>query len=399
MSVNSSTGLVEGLVPQDVNVDIVLRAQDQHGKFAVDTFNISRPADGGATNRAPVSLLQIQDEKRGGVTRIRYGGNAHFAGAADKLQGGVETAKFLFDPDQSGFWNIVTLDVEDKYLDNGEILPFVNTEREYGEKYQSFFVPARSGVYRFRTNGTVDDGVVLGVSTTEYAEDRIDVIISSSYFEANIESEFSIDIVSGTQFGNGGSPAARAFGFDTSPFFDGSFNANDSTDGYIYLEKGNVHYFEIKFAEQGGAAVWSFEFDRRDKGSDPVSGWDGWKPLASSQMVPTDGADAYTPNVVPAMGGVIYDASVLFYDAEQDTMSYSAKLVNADGTAFSGPVSGTDQVSELGLSLNTATGLLTGTLDLGNYSTERIVFSATDPGGSAQTATGLMIKFDPSIAP
>jgi hypothetical protein len=86
----------------------------------------------------------------------------------------------------------------------------------------------------------------------------------------------------------------------------------------------------------------------------------------------------------------------MFYDAEQDILDYTARLVNPDGTPFVGPGS-TSDVSEIGLGMNAQTGMLVGTLNT-NYDAAnpkpRIIFTVTERFTPTQAQTSsLPIKF------
>ncbi len=297
----------------------------------------------------------------------------------------------------------------------GRVTPCINPTRSYGETYSGYFVPAKTGVYRFRTT-RIDDNIRLFMAPTEYLEDLIPVVTVSYCVSSMVTMTQSIapglnttttcsSEFRGTPGGTVGADYGSAVGAVTSIFYEGS--TQSYKNGYILLKQGNVYAFELRFGEGGGSVAFEFEYDRKDQSCDPVNNlavnpscWDGFKPIDASVLVPFDGDDRHIPQVIPALSGVNLNVSTLFYDAEQDSLEYTARLVNPNGTAFVGP-GGTSSVNEIGLSINAISGLLVGTLNAVYTSAvikPRVVFTATERFTAAQAATSsLPIKFDPAL--
>jgi hypothetical protein len=148
--------------------------------------------------------------------------------------------------------------------------------------------------------------------------------------------------------------------------------------------------------EGGGSVAFDFEFDYRPLGA---ANWtpNNWRPIDAVTVVPFNGTEAHTPRVISSQPSVAYDASDLFYDAEQDILEYAVEMVNADGTPYLGP-GGTSNVSEIGLNFSSSTGLLSGTLNsvYDNAVTKpRVRFRATERFTPAQQSVqSLVIKFN-----
>ncbi len=292
----------------------------------------------------------------------------------------------------------------------GRVTPCINPTRSYGETYTGYFVPSQTGIFRFRTR-RIDDNIRLFIAPTEYVED-LTPVVTVSYCSGSMvtmtqsiapglntsstcRSEFR-----GVPGGSTGGPNGSAVGAPTQIFYEGT--TASYKNGYSLLKQGNVYALELRFAEGGGQVAFEFEYDRKDQSCDsstnsPTSGcWDGFRPLDASVLVPFEGSDAHDPQVIDAPSNVVnLDVKNLYYDAEQDVLDYTARLVNPDGTAY---LSG--QIAEVGLTLNAQNGLLTGTLNAGYAAASpkpRIVFTATERFTAAQSATSsLPIKFDPN---
>jgi VCBS repeat-containing protein len=291
---------------------------------------------------------------------------------------------------------------------NGRINPCIRDMRAYGDTYTGYFVPAQTGVYRFRSSTPVDDMVRLLMAPTEYVEDLTPVITSNHTGVQNIANSIYNNLgdsyAANQEFSPNSHPAA---GHNTSMFYDGPVTINQGSyrKGYLYLKQGNVYAFEIRFQEGGGAVQFSFEYDRKDITCNPTNSvttspgacWDGWAAIDASVLVPNDGPDAHVPQVITAPSNAVsVDVTTMFYDAEQDILDYTARLVNPDGTPFVGPGS-TSDVSEIGLGMNAQTGMLVGTLNT-NYDAAnpkpRIIFTVTERFTPTQAQTSsLPIKF------
>ncbi len=425
--VQVSGSILTAVPPAGADLDIGVLAEDGIGSTAFDVFNITRTG-GNTINSAPLALLSIDDAQRGGLTLKRYAGYPSSNPNTDSIQWD-EADEFLdqaidangdlvypgypggFDgenhhgPGEDG-WNPAVTLTNNKFAQSGRLIPLVDSQREYGEAYTGFFAPAKTGIYRFRTTA-VDDVVRLLVSPSEYVSDLQRVISgtinTSSMRSIMVDSLVYADPVglnitttsssTDTEF----FPVSWGGGHDTSRFFQGGILGYQQ--GYIYLTEGNLYAYQVRFMEGGGSVAFNFEFDYK---SDSVGVWEGWRPVDASTLVPKDGADAYTERSIPAMGSVNYDASSLFYDAEQDILEYSAKLVLPDGSDFVGPGSTSDLV-EIGLNINTSTGLITGALNAtytGAGTKPRVQVTSTEKfTADNKAATALAIKLDPATAP
>lgn len=470
--------------PSGTDIVIGILAQDPSGATEFTTVRITREGSGDITNSAPISLLAVDDEKRGGMTLRRFGGGTENAGnpAADNSIRHGEGDNFIIDPyvgqdlrdilianpikdlgpstyrctspyscipadtradliaagyenqlahfgDNYGSengWSITPVHVDNKYplgsfvycsgdpstsppspavVANGRIIPCVNTSRSYGETYTSYFVPAKTGVYRFRSPTQVDDIARLLLAPTEYVEDLVPVFTTHHPGVSNLINSL-YDITGDTHVANGEfSPNShRSGGHDTSIFYEPPVVLNQGSyrKGYVYLEQGNVYALEIRFQEGGGTVQFAFEYNRKDIDCNPTNSqpsgscWDGWKAIDASVMVPEAGSDAHTPRVISGPA-VSFDAKNLFYDAEEDALDYTARLVNADGTVFTDGPSGNGSISDIGLVLGVQNGILSGTLNA-TYDTHkpRVVFKAQERHTSAHAEVeSLPIKFSP----
>ncbi|MCO5114655.1 MAG: Ig-like domain-containing protein, partial [Bdellovibrionaceae bacterium] len=420
--------------PGTTNQAVGVLAQDPSGAAAFTTFTITRTGSGTYINKSPLSLLTLSDEDRGGVSLMRFGGTG---GGNNVVH--IEIDNFIFkpyitlnggyydittDPEQTvhitgdvygsevhNGWNSNPVHTDDKYplssysyCNNtiftgqyGKIIPCINANRSYGEIYSGYFVPAKTGVYKFRTR-LIDNTIMLRMAPTEYLEDAIDVFLANwqdTALEAVLQS-LAPGIGSpesrNSEFagqGTGGSfTNYQALGYDTSLFFDMDSITQSRRDGYVHLRQGNVYAFEMRFGEGGGGVHFEFEYNYKEPSCDPTNSdmnnegqgpcWDGWKALDASVVVPERGSSAYDPQVIGGLGGVSYNASRLFYDPESDALVYSARLVNADGTLYTLGASGTGQLSDIGLTISAQNGILSGTLT--NFTTHRprIIFTATE---------------------
>ncbi len=478
--------VLSGIPPAAANVNVGIVAQDSSGATVFEVFNIRRIGAGGsAINGAPIALLPLQDEKRGGFTLKRFGGGS--ANANPQLDNQIvwgEIDNFFVDPyagqpirdaftmsglctggtgtcqlSASGFrtnpasipdpienllpanqrihfgdnystengWSSTPVYTDVKFPNNsaatcvnsafllpgngGRVTPCINAVRSYAETYSGYFVPAKTGIYRFRTR-TIDDNIRLFLAPTEYIEDLLPVVTVSFCVSSMVTMTQSVapglntgstcsSEFRGTPGGPTGNQNGAAVGAPTQIFYEGT--TQSYKDGYTLLKQGNAYAFELRFAEGGGQVAFEFEFDRKDQSCDPTTNsptsvcWDGFRPIDASVLVPAEGADAHDPQVISAAAGVNLNVSSLFYDAEQDTLLYSARLVNPNGTAFVGPGS-TSTVAEIGLTINSVTGLLVGTLNTVYTSATvkpRVVFTATERFTANQSATSsLPIKFD-----
>lgn len=292
----------------------------------------------------------------------------------------------------------------------GRITPCINLKRSYGETYSGYFVPAQTGIYRFRTR-RIDDNIRLFLAPTEYLEDLTPVVTVSYCVGSMVTMTQSIapglntgstcsSEFRGTPGGPTGGDYGAAVGAPTSIFYEGT--TESYKNGYVLLKQGNVYALELRFAEGGGAVAFEFEYDRKDQSCDPTTNsptsgcWDGFRPIDASVLVPAEGSDAHDPQVIDAPSNVVsLDVKTLFYDAEQDILDYTARLINPDGSVYL-----TGDISEIGLTLNAQNGLLSGTLNAGYLAANprpRIVFTATERFTAAQAATSsLPIKFNPN---
>ena len=187
---------------------------------------------------------------------------------------------------------------------------------------------------------------------------------------------------------------AYGSGHDTQIFFAGGIQGYQP--GYIYLKEGNVYSFQIRFMEGGGSQRFDFEFDYREDGSGSGSWEDNWRSIDGIVSVPSSGPESHEALYVSSVPFVAFNSNELFYDSEFDVLEYAAEIVKADGSAFMGP-GGTSDVSELGLSFNTSTGLLSGALNSffdNSAMKPRIKFSATERfTPDQQSVESLVIKF------
>jgi len=428
--------------PAGTNTTIGIVAEDNSGATEFVTFDVTRTG-GSSINSAPIALLSIDDTQRGGITLERFGGGTPGSGGPGNC--GSDSDQFItwdegddfidqllddsgnliypgagqFDHLLSGAggtdghgtaedgWNPVASFTDNKYSDGGRILPFQDAQRCYGETYTGYFVPARTGLYRFRTN-SLDDIVRLLVSPNEYPSDLVNVItgtidtgsMRSVTAESTNSGAFFLGLsaqVDGpaNEFFPGTIGNAYGSGHDTSIFFNGGIVGYQP--GYTYLLEGNVYAFQIRFMEGGGSRRFDFEFDYREDGGPSGSWEDNWSPIDGVVSVPFAGSQAHSPLVITSTPFVAFNSNEIFYDAELDVLEYSVKMVNADGSDYLGP-GGTTSVSEIGLSFNTATGLLSGSLNSVYTSASnkpRLKFTATErftPG--QQSVDSLVIKFD-----
>jgi hypothetical protein len=254
------------------------------------------------------------------------------------------------------------------------------------------------------------------LAPTEYTEDLTPVFVgnyNSGGYSNGCSGNNMIcmihSLVPGIQSGTnsefvspGGGPNGVGIGNPTQIFYDGS--TQSYKNGYVLLKQGNVYSLELRFGEGGGVVAFEFEYDRKDQSCDPINNsptstcWDGFRGMDASVLVPREGSDAYDPQLIPAPAGVVgLDVKTLFYDAEQDILDYTARLVNPDGTQF---LSG--DIAEIGLTLNAQNGLLSGSLNA-VYTDPllllkpRIIFTASERFTANQSATSsLPIKFNPT---
>lgn len=464
-------------VPPTGSHTIGILARDPSGATAFTTFTVTRIGSGsGANNSAPISLLKLDDAKRGGITLRRFGGGSEVGNnpQTDNAIRHGEGDNFIVNPyagqdirdsftgqsvvnlstngsnnsinyriinniplsireslianghsdqlahfgDNYGTengWSITPTHLDEKYPQgsgsfctqsaaaNGRINPCINPTRSYGETYTGYFVPAKTGVYRFRSSTPVDDIVRLLMAPTEYVEDLAPVITSNhtgvNDLTASLYNILGDARVANQEFSPNAHPAA---GHDTSIFYEGSVTANQGSyrKGYAYLKQGNVYAFEIRFQEGGGDVRFAFEYDRKDIDCNPTNNvttspgacWDGWAAIDAAVLVPQEGTDAHSPQLISAPSNVVnFDVKTLFYDAEQDTLVYTATLVNPDGSAAG-------NIGSIGLTLDSLSGELTGTLNqtyIDAVAKPRILFTATEAYTANQAATSsLPIKFD-----
>lgn len=432
--------------PAGTNTDMGIVAIDKSGAAApFVTFNVSRDGGGSTINSGPIALLAIDDTQRGGLTLNRYGGGIPGSGGpggcgansnqfitwdegddfidqlldenGDFIYPGAGNFDHLLDPDPNKAstdghntiedgWDPIPTYVDNKYSVAGEIIPYDNSERCYGDTYTGYFVPDRTGLYRFRTT-SLDDIVRLLVSTSEYATELQNIItgtIDTSKMRDVTEDSMNsgADFLglspqvsgAGNEFFPGTTGVALGSGHDTEIFFGGGVLGYQP--GYVYLEKGNVYTFQIRFMEGGGSQRFDFQFDYREDGS-PAGSWeDNWRPIDAIVTVPFSGTEGYSPVIVNSDPFVAFDSNELFYDAELDVLEYSVGMVNVDGTPYLGP-GGTSNVSEIGLSFNSSTGLLSGSLNsvYENASVKpRVQFTATEKfTAGEQSVKSLVIKF------
>lgn len=265
-------------------------------------------------------------------------------------------------------WTVSALETNDKYADeHNEIIP-VEGDDYFGDTYRGYFVPPQNGVYKFVAE-IPDNAVRLMMSPNECPQNAIAIVSADLAHNMGAVDPASIWIN-----GNGGAyEGTQRYNHNTAVFFPNGQIDTEYGHGTVYLLANKIYYLEIRYAEGGGGNSFSFGMDRRDFES---STWDGVANLKANTMLPYSGADQYVPR--QACGGSSYNASLLFTDPESDAMEYKVRLVNSDGSEISG--AGSD-VSSVGLSFDTTTGVLSGTAN-GNYTTQKLVFSARDPGGS-----------------
>jgi VCBS repeat-containing protein len=435
ITIAGSGNQINAIPPAGADVEVGVLAADPSGDSAFTVFRITRTGGASSVNGPPIALLDIDDSQRGGLSLTRWGGNAPGTTFPDRVthdeadefldqlldESGV-LIPYAFPSDFDGVstsdghgrladgWNLTPSFENNKYARNGRLIPFINSEREYGEFYSGYFVPAKTGIYRFRTT-TLDDVLRLLISPSEYFSD-LEKIISGTIDTASMrrvmadtvrDQGASVGVLATYDLGSDEITNCRGTEFfvgqacggphDTSRFFqDGRAGYQH---GYVYLEKGNVYATQVRFMEGGGSVAFDFEYDYKASDSSP---WEGWKAIDASVVIPKEGADAYSNRLISASGSVNFDSSNLFYDSEQDILEYSARLVLPDGSAFVGPGQ-TSDVSEIGLSINITSGLLTGSLNsvYANAPVKpRIEFKATEKFSSVEkSATSLAIKLAP----
>lgn len=467
--VNDVPGSQLQLLPSSSVDDVLgILAVDKEGLEAFTTIRVVGSGGGSVANAPPISLLKLDDTKRGGLSMRRWGGANRFNGVDrnhqclpvasgdDNKIVHIEIDNFIERPfsESSNYFDITDLtanpeqaihngdarggEVENGWCsipvheDNkyptasatfcnlrdfnsstniGKVVPCLNDDRSYGEVYSGYFVPAISGVYKFRTR-IVDNTVLLRIAPTEYAEDTTRIFIAN-WQDAQLEQSLQSLIndpnqnlgsteARNSEFAGSGTGTSltnyRAIPYDTNIFFDlnnipsaNDYNGN-YTKGYMYMTQGNVYAFEMRFGEGGGGVDFEFQFDRRDLDG---SAWDGWKPMDASVVVPDRGGAnrAHAPFTISIGGGnvVNFPAQELFYDAELDLLEFTARLVNADGTTF-----GTGSINDINLNIGLLSGTLGGTLNstyltLPEEDRPRIVFRATERN-SGNFAESLPIK-------
>lgn len=451
-SIDPITKTLRLLPSASVNETIGIIAADGTGAGAKEAFaSIKVVGSGGssASNAPPISLLALDDSKRGGLSMRRWGGSGTPLPGSCTLTGGrnnlvqhIEIDNFIEKPfgAATGYYDITTdpiqiphitgdvygsepqdgwcnepVYVDDKYPVNsvpfcsdtnfdttgtrGKIIPCVNAARSYGEIYSGYFVPAQTGVYKFRTR-VIDNTIMLRIAPTEYYDDTQKLFVANwqdASMEAVLRSlinypteDFGSTAARNSEFAGTGSGTSltnyRAIPYNTELFFNLNGITTDYSPGYIYLKQGNVYAFEMRFGEGGGGVHFDFEYNRKDVGT---STWDGWTPMDASVVVPDRGPNAYTPFEIEVGGGnaVSFDAKTLFYDAEMDVLEYSARLVNLDGTSY-----GDGTIGQIGLSINLLTGMLTGNLNA--YSGDpRIVIKAKERRSGGNETESLPIRF------
>jgi hypothetical protein len=259
----------------------------------------------------------------------------------------------------------------DKYTgDAGKIIPVAGVNR-FGDLYRGYFIPPSDGIYTFLNLVSPDNAVRIMMSPNECPHKSIPVFSADWGALKGAVHPDSIAIKNqlGTYSGN------YIFNHDTGDFFPNSRADENYADGDVYLKANKIYYLEIRYAEGGGSKAFSFGYQRRNIAVGSAK--DASTFLPASSMLPFSGADKYAPR--QGCQGA-YEASYIFSDPEGQTMTYSARVVNADGSAISDSTA--SQVNYIGLSFNTSTGSLSGTLN-GNYSTQKIIFKATDPVGNA----------------
>lgn len=487
-SIDNGTKTLNLLPPTSVNEFIGIIAQDGTEPGSKEAFVAIKVVGSGGestANSAPISLLALDDAKRGGISLKRFGGGQEVANPLldNSIRHG-EGDNFIIDPYagqdlrdaivdsglctpateapltnatgtcdlQSGTyqtnpnttipedirdllpinqiahfgdtygrengWSTTPIYVNDKYPQgastycnqsvaaNGRINPCINTTRAYGETYTGYFVPAQTGVYRFRSSTPVDDIVRLLMAPTEYVEDLMPVITSNhtgvNNLTASLYNILGDARVANQEFSPNNHPAA---GHDTSIFYKELYeapaiplaNQGSYRKGYTYLKQGNVYAFEIRFQEGAGDVRFAFEYNRKDLNCDPNNAsptgscWDGWAAMDTSILVPSDGDSAHTPLVIPVASNVVsFNASTLFYDAELDVLDYTARLVTPNGDVYND-----GSIAQIGLSINLLSGQLTGTLaNMPAQNKPRIVIKAKERRFGGQETESLPIKFE-----
>lgn len=438
--VSVSGSLLSARPPAGADVTVGVLAADTSGDSVFTTFRIVRTGGASNINAAPIALLDIDDTQRGGLSLERWGGDDHFTQSSDIIrwdeaddfldqlldEEGVLIPWVQGDFDHWGAsdghgtnedgWNRTPSTVLNKYARQGRMIPYVEPggddlnlgERSYGEFYSGYFVPARTGYYRFRTT-SLDDVVRLLLSPSEYFSD-LEKVISGTIDTPNMRKVMadtvrdqgsSVGVLANYDLGNDTITNCRGTIFfpnscggpyDTSRFFIGSVPGYEH--GLVYLTKGNAYAIQIRFMEGGGARKFDFEYDYRETAT---SSWFGWKPIDASIVIPAKGTDAYSSRKIAATAAVNFDASQIFYDAEQDILEYSAKLVLPDGSDFIGP-GNTSDVSEVGLTFNIVSGQLSGSLNTVYDQAgvkPRVQFKAKEKFSSTlKEVKSLAIKFD-----
>lgn len=447
-----------------VNDVLGILAVDESGAEAFTTVRVVGSGGGSVSNAPPISLLKLDDTKRGGLSMRRWGGTGTTPAQGCTIPNGrdnnivhIEIDNFIQQPfpatgsyydilntasnpeqaahngdirsgESENGWCSAPVHEDTKYptgstsfcgnsnfnaaANIGKVIPCINGARSYGEVYSGFFVPATTGVYKFRTRA-VDNTVLLKIAPTEYAEDNTEIFIAN-WADDNLEQalrsliNYPTDDLGSTaarnsEFAGSGSGTSltnyRAIPYDTNIFYDlngipstSNYN-NNYSKGYMYMTQGNIYAFEMRFGEGGGSVVFDFEFDRKDLNG---STWDGWRTMDASVVVPNRGVTtSHTPFLLPvgALNAVNFETKDLFYDAELDLLEYSARLVNADGTVY-----GTGSIGQIGLSIGLLSGILEGNLNgtytsLAEHLKPRIVFRATERFGGS-LAESLPVKFE-----
>ncbi|MCO5114654.1 MAG: hypothetical protein M9899_10845 [Bdellovibrionaceae bacterium] len=481
--------------PAGADAMIGVLAVDKLGATAFQKFRVQRIGSGSIQNASPISLLALDDAKRGGITLKRFGGENETTNpnTDNKIRHG-ENDNFLLDPyageairaaimagdcngssgvcslQASGYrtnpnsipsairsefvtlgisnqtphfgdnyggengWSNTPIFVDEKYPsgdslnplsttppyaypnrnfsgrcyssafmtgsnNSGKIYPCItgtgndgpNDVRGYGETYTGYFVPAKTGVYRFRTQ-SVDDVVQLQMAPTEYQEDLLPV------FTANHANGVMVTMMASLYSTLGGQSPSSGNEFATTPnaghptqIFFGS-DQTSYQHGYVLLKQGNVYVIEIRFAEGGGVVAFDFEYSRKDQGTNT---WDDWKAIDASVVVPSEGGDRHDPMIIVG-SSLPFDAKALFYDAEDDALEYTARLVNPNGTQY-----GSGAVEQIGLSMGSSSGMLSGTLNstytsLPEAQRPRVIFKAKERFTSAEAEVeSLAIKLQP----
>lgn len=282
----------------------------------------------------------------------------------------------------------------DKYADgNGKITPVPGAHLS-GDVYRGYFVPANDGIYTFANRTQPDNSVRFLMSNSECSNKARPIISADIFGEQGAVDQDSVAIQAGGGNLTNRFAATGAWHFNTNDtylhntasFFPGGSGHAQYQNGDVYLTAGNIYYLEIRYGEGGGGQAFEFGVDRKNFDG---TGSTGVQDLLASQMLPYSGTDRYQTRQI--CSGQSYDASELFNDPEGDTLTFSARLVNADGSRISGSAS---LPSYVGLSVNATTGVISGTAN-GLLTTQKIVFRAKDPAGSnrwSETSPLVIIK-------